>query len=147
MEDSLIMIALNHSLINRATIVQHICASIEAMSTLADRIIEAMDKSGVSVKQVAAACEVSYQAVRKWRTAETKKLEAGNLVRLAALTGFEPRWILTGEGPRVRYYARTEAQAHTLKVMETMSEDDQTKIPEIASLLGKHPKKEGNGWQ
>lgn len=32
------------------------------MSSLADRIIEAMDKAGVSITQVAAACDVSYQA-------------------------------------------------------------------------------------
>ncbi len=116
------------------------------MSSLADRIIEAMDKAGVSITQVAAACDVSYQAVRKWRTADTRHLEAGNLIKLAELTGYEPKWLLTGEGPRVRFYARNEAQANTLKVMEAMPEADQTKIPEIAHLLAKHPK-QGNGWE
>jgi transcriptional regulator with XRE-family HTH domain len=129
-----------------ATLVQEAHEIISPMSTLAERIIESMDKAGVSVTQVAAACNVSYQAVRKWRTADTLHLDAGNLLKLAELTGFEPKWLLTGEGPRVRVYAKNEAQANTLKVMEAMPEAEQTKVPEIAHLLAKHPK-QGNGWQ
>jgi transcriptional regulator with XRE-family HTH domain len=115
------------------------------MSTLAERIIEAMDKSNVSVRQVATACGVTYQAVRKWRTTESKTLEASNLIKLAELTGYEAKWIISGEGPRIRLYARNQAQENTLRVMQDMPQDDQHKVPEIANLLAQHPPKASNG--
>lgn len=117
------------------------------MSSLADRITEAMDGAQVSVTQVAKACGVSYQGVRKWRTGETINLDASNLLALAEITGYEPKWLLTGEGPRVRRYARNEAQANTLKVMEDLPIDEQAKIPALANLLAQHPTKRGNGWE
>lgn len=130
-----------------ATPVHILCEKIIAMSNLADRIKEAMDSTHVSVTQVAKTCGVSYQGVRKWRTGETINLDAGNLLALAELTGYEPKWILTGEGPRVRTYARNEAQANTLKVMEALPDNEQAKIPALAHLLAQHPTKRGNGWE
>ena len=59
------------------------------MSSLATRIAEAIADAkarGVSVKNIADACEVSVQSVYQWkRPGERKEIEGTKLVELAAL--------------------------------------------------------------
>lgn len=112
--------------------------------TLSERIIEAMDASGVSVRQVATACGISYQAVRKWRISETQSLDGNHLVALAKLTGYEPEWLMTERGPKIRTYATNAQQTLTLQAMQKMPEEEQYKIPAVVTLLSEHKKKGTN---
>lgn len=66
---------------------------------LADRIAKALTDSEVDVQRVAADCDISVQAVYAWRRGEVKNLRMENLFKVADLTGFNPRWIATGDGP------------------------------------------------
>lgn len=113
------------------------------MSTLAKRIIEAIDKSGASIPVVAKACECSYQAVKKWRTGETTSLDGNKLVALSKLTGYECEWLMTGCGPKHREYAKNQSQALTLQAMEKLPPEEQYKIPSFVDLLAKPADKTG----
>jgi len=90
------------------------------MSTLSERIKEAIETSGVTVSAVATACGISVQAVYQWMNGETKTIDGSNLVELAEVTGFDPRWIAREIPPKIRRYARTPQQDHVLKSMQTM---------------------------
>lgn len=131
---------LNHSSIERATPVQTSSYTIRGMSTLADRLIEAMDSAKVSIKQAAEACDVSYQAIRKLRIGESQSMDGATLVALSELTGYESKWIITGKGPKQRTYAKNEPQALALLAMEKMPASEQYKIPEVVHLFTQ-PKK------
>lgn len=110
------------------------------MSTLSDRINEAMASRGMTITDVARVCGISYQAAKKWTTGESTRIEAEHLWKFCDYTSYEMKYLLTGTGERVRYYAKTKAQAHTLEVMQAMSPEDEYRVPEIADLLVKHEK-------
>lgn len=69
------------------------------MDTLGKRIDHAITESGTSPASVAKACGITVQAVYAWMRDEVKNLQAENLFAVADITGFEARWIGTGEGP------------------------------------------------
>ena len=74
------------------------------MDDKAKRIKEAIETSGVNVLDVAAKCGISRQAVYKWMRGETKKVSGENLVVLASITGYEPLWLMTGEGEKNKLF-------------------------------------------
>ena len=105
------------------------------MATLSERITEAIDTSGVSVADIATACNISPQAVYDWMNASTKELMGDNLVELAAITGFEAYWIAKELGPKRRTYARTPEQAHVLTAMMSMSSYEVNIVVKIADTV------------
>ena len=113
------------------------------MSTLSERINEAMGKSGVTVRQVATACGISYQAVRKWLTSETQALDGEHLIALSELTKFEAKWLITGKGPQHREYAQNQPQSLALQAMQKLPQGEQYKIPAFVDLLAKPDDKTG----
>lgn len=52
-----------------------------------------------SVNDLAKACGVSYQAVKKWMDADTPKIDALNAMAAAKFLGVSYEWLLTGKGP------------------------------------------------
>jgi len=72
------------------------------MSTLAERVKEAITNSEVDIAALAKACSISVQAVYKWRSGGSKKISGENLIELAHLTGYEARWIIKGVGSKKR---------------------------------------------
>lgn len=111
---------------------------------LASRIKVAMDESGVSVSAVAERCKISVQAVYKWLNGLTESLEGIHLVELADITGHEARWIATGEGVKVRAYAKTPQQAHVLAAMEKLPPSGAKALTEISDSLVKQHGGNGN---
>lgn len=93
--------SLNHSLGNSATTVLHYGCIIEGMNLISERVQHVLNNlpDNVTVADIAAACKISVQAVYKWRRGEISTIEPANLFRLADRTGFNPRWLATGEGP------------------------------------------------
>lgn len=69
---------------------------------LGERITKAIKDSGRDVREVARACDTSAQAIYVWMRGGVKDLRNANLFALADITGFEARWIATGEGPEQR---------------------------------------------
>ncbi len=91
------------------------------MSTLSERVIEAIGTPPrFTVAEIAEACDVSVQAVYKWLRGDTLKFKGSALVELAALTGYEARWLINNVGPKKRIYPSNEKQAHVLEIMQKL---------------------------
>lgn len=71
----------------------------EAMSTLSERVTRAVRESGHSATSAAKAIGCTPEAVLQWMNGPTKNLKGEFLFALADLTGFEARWIATGDAP------------------------------------------------
>lgn len=101
------------------------------MTTLAKRVAEAINESGVEVAQVAAACGISPQAVYKWMDGRSMTISGLHLVELARLTNFEARWIISGKGDK-----RQDPKAMAvLAVMQNMPEYKKDVIVKTSSVL------------
>lgn len=73
------------------------------MKTVAERMRYAWQQSGRTQIEIAEACEVGRSAVSQWMPEDAAQATAPtneNLVTFALLTGFELRWLLTGQGPK-----------------------------------------------
>ena len=68
------------------------------MSTLDERVARAINESNAPIREIAERVGVTVQAVYAWRSGRVKDLRNDNLFALADATGFEARWIGTGEG-------------------------------------------------
>ena len=89
------------------------------MDEKAKRIKEAIERSGVDVMDVANKCGISRQAVYKWMRGETKSISGENLVALAAVTGYDPTWLITGEGERVKIYLSND-DLHSVQISRSL---------------------------
>ena len=75
------------------------------MKTVAERMRYAWQQSEKTQTEIAEACGVARSAVSQWMPEEPSQATAPtneNLVTFALLTGFELRWLLTGQGPKRR---------------------------------------------
>ena len=68
------------------------------MSTLADRLTLAMEKSGLSQAELARACGVKPPSVSGWLSGKSKFLRGENLLKAAAALRVSQSWLATGEG-------------------------------------------------
>lgn len=116
--------------------------------SLGQRVQHAITESNLDVDVVAKACDVSVQAVYSWVRDEIKDLRNKNLFPLADLTGFEARWLATGDGPERSIYHKDSHIGRALAVMEHMPEPYQAQaVKQIDSLaeLAKQIADKGNG--
>jgi transcriptional regulator with XRE-family HTH domain len=93
------------------------------LSTPHERVAHAIEQSGKTLEQLAAAIGCSHAALSQWQTGATNVLniKAGLLQSFAEQTGTDVRWLLTGSGPMIsRYILRDEMQriAVALHAME-----------------------------
>jgi transcriptional regulator with XRE-family HTH domain len=65
------------------------------MQMIAERLKEAISKSGIKKTDIATACGVSDQAVTGWL--KTGRVHKKHVPKLAALTGVSTDWLLTGK--------------------------------------------------
>lgn len=96
------------------------------ITTPADRIRYAVERSGKTLESIAAEIGCSHAALSQWQTGRTdaQSIKAGLLQQFAEATGTDVRWLLTGKGPQVSRYIRTselERMALALKAMEKTS--------------------------
>lgn len=75
------------------------------MSSIGDRIKQAMDAAGFTQPDLARRIGVSKQAISAMIAGTTKAPTADNVFRIAEATGYEARWIVTGKGPQTRQEA------------------------------------------
>jgi transcriptional regulator with XRE-family HTH domain len=78
------------------------------MSTIGERIQEAMTAARLDQPGLARRIGVSKQAISAMISGSTKAPTADNVFRIAEATGFEPKWIVTGKGPRTKQEAAME---------------------------------------
>lgn len=99
---------------------------LQDLTTPADRIRYAVERSGKTLEAIAAEIGCSHAALSQWQTGRTdaQSIKAGLLQQFAEATGTDVRWLLTGKGPQVSRYIRTselERMALALKAMEKTS--------------------------
>ena len=100
-----------------------------AMNSLADRVSEALRESGIDAQKAAKACGVSVQAVYKWTNGLSKTISGANLIELADITKFEPRWIATGKGVK-----QTDERRHLVKEPEAKYGTVDQVVTDLAEL-------------
>ena len=71
------------------------------MSTLAERIKEAMTHAGMTSAELARAAGVKAPSVAQWIGGRTKSLKASTANAAAAALGVSVRWLVEGEGPMI----------------------------------------------
>jgi transcriptional regulator with XRE-family HTH domain len=113
------------------------------MSSLAERVTEAIRESGVDVAKVAQVCGISVQAVYKWMNGASKTIAGEPLVELARLTNYEARWIVSGKGEK-----RKDPKATAVyQAMQTMPEYKKDMLVQASTSLAEQPKSNHNGTQ
>lgn len=70
------------------------------MSTVGERLKEALNDSGATVSEFAGAVGVTSQAVSQWLSGETKSPSARNLLRAAVFLRVSGVWLTEGKGPK-----------------------------------------------
>jgi transcriptional regulator with XRE-family HTH domain len=93
------MPTLKHGLSADCNMFNKLAFTIFVMTTLESRVARAISESGAEVRQIANACGVSVQAVYAWLRGDVKNMRNETLFAFADVTGFEARWIGTGDGP------------------------------------------------
>jgi SOS-response transcriptional repressor LexA len=69
---------------------------------IGDRIRTRRKEVGVSVSQIAAACDISVQAVYAWERGDTGTLKGHNLVATAEILKVNEKWLQHGRSPKER---------------------------------------------
>lgn len=81
-----------------ASTLNGLAGSIHEMTSLKDRIREAMGK--MSPADLARAAEVSPAAVTFWLDGQTKSIKGETAVLLERATGYRANWLISGKGPK-----------------------------------------------
>lgn len=66
---------------------------------LADRLLTAMERAGLSQADLARACDVKPPSVNGWLSGKAKFLRGENLLKASAALRVNEKWLATGEGP------------------------------------------------
>lgn len=96
-----------------------ICKIVCMTKTLGERIARAITEANLNSRTVSARCGVSVQAVYAWQRGDINNLRAEHLFSLSDLTGFNARWIATGEGPQISSYS-TRYIGQVVRIMESL---------------------------
>lgn len=88
--------------------------SLAYMSTLSERLREAMDDANIGQSELARRCNVKQPSVSGWLSGKSKFLRGENLLSAAEVLNVRDEWLATGRGPK----ERSEMLRDTLKVSE-----------------------------
>lgn len=72
------------------------------MSELRDRLQECIDDKGTTWAYLVHLTGVSRATASEWRSGDTEKLSAENLLKLSDFFGVLPWWLYNGKGPKRR---------------------------------------------
>lgn len=95
------------------------------MSTLAERIKEAMAESGAIAADLARACGIKPPSVSAWLSGETKTLKAATAMRAAEFLGVNQLWLTEGKGPKRGHDNRSSSSVSSASAL-SHSRADQT---------------------
>lgn len=68
------------------------------MSTLSERLQQALRRSGISQAELARRCGVKQPSVHGWLSGKAKFLRGENLLKAASVLGVSEDWLATGRG-------------------------------------------------
>jgi transcriptional regulator with XRE-family HTH domain len=113
------------------------------MTTLQDRIREALDKAKMKPVDLAKLCGVERATVSFWMRGETKNMKGDNLTRAARALRIDPHWLATGErSPNSAIIhakeTNTSAEYRLLQKFNAMTEEDQDRTIAIIDVFLKH---------
>jgi len=113
------------------------------MSTLQDRIREALDKAEMKPVDLAKMCGVERATVSFWVRGQTKSIKGDNLTRAARALRVDPHWLATGErrpNSSVLHAkeTNTSAEYRLLQKFSAMTEEDQNRTIAIIDVFLKH---------
>lgn len=121
-----------------------LAGSIQVMSSLSDRIREAMGKR--SQAELARAAGVSDAAVTFWLDGTTKSLKGDTAVLLERETGYRANWLISGKGPKriesthphepSPVYAGRRSGVRSIPIVGTAKMGDDGYYEEISSIPG-----------
>ncbi len=108
--------------------------------TLHDRIRERRKQLGLSMQDVAALCDVSWQAVQRWETTAAPK--RNNLLSLADALNISLEWLMTGKGPMspshaVDFSKLSGQEAQLVMFFRAMNEPDKEEFLATGNKLSK----------
>ena len=104
------------------------------MSTLAQRIKEALEDAGKIPADLARACQITPTSVSNWMTGETKSLKSGTAMRAAEFLGVSQMWLAEGRGPKRPQDAKVSAPgADRGEALPIPSDDDYALIPQYSA--------------
>lgn len=112
------------------------------LTTLGGRVEFALARSRHTPSSAAHAIGCKPQAISQWISGSTKNIKNELIFKFADVTGFEARWIATGEGPP----QLGQAILHTLSVMKAMDVEHQHLVARLADQVAE-PKDGANGTQ
>ncbi|WP_113750586.1 helix-turn-helix domain-containing protein [Bordetella trematum] len=93
------------------------------MTTLAERLAEAMAETGVTAADLVRATGAKAPSVHKWVHGLTKNIRGANLVAAARLLRVNEAWLADGKGPK----SRSEAAEWPFP---DVSPEDYARLPE-----------------
>lgn len=70
------------------------------MSSLSQRITEAMHDAGMTAAELARACKISEPSVSNWVNGRTKTLKSSTALKAAAVLGVDVAWLAEGKGSK-----------------------------------------------
>ena len=101
------------------------------MSTLEERVSEAINATGLKPLPLSEKMGVSRQAIYDWLNGKSlDQMKAKNLISLSVLSGYEATWIMTGRGSKKS--SLTAEQERVLSLMQESEEKQQI----ITDLIG-----------
>lgn len=113
--------------------------------TIGERISAARKGAGLNKSQLAARVGVSHTAVGNWESDASQNISAGNLLKIAEVTGCSARWLLYGTGERENQSGQDKISEPTpppvavTSLWQKLTEADKTLIINMMkSLTGKH---------
>jgi hypothetical protein len=97
--------------------------NLYAMNTLAERLLEAINATGLEPEPLRKAIGVSKQSVYAWKRGEgIHQMKASNLIALSELSGLDPVWIIRGKGQKIREEVMTEEEMTLLRLYRECDE-------------------------
>lgn len=96
---------------------------MDSSQTLAERVQFVLDQSAMTPAFVASKIGCSREAIQQWLSGSTSNIKNELLFAFADLTGYEARWIATGQGPRKSEYRRDSRFPQVLATMEKLPPD------------------------
>lgn len=70
------------------------------MQLLANRVQHILDNCELSISELARRIGCTPSTISQWKSGQTTRIRPEHLFKFADATGFEARWIGTGEGPQ-----------------------------------------------
>lgn len=109
------------------------------MDTIGKRITYAKTLAGYNTPELAKLIGVSRQALNQMELDKTKNPKPENLLKIADITGYELRWLITGKGPQTK----KEAAKDRIDISKLPS-DSQAVIRALLHSLGDQGNKKPN---